>query len=58
MQDSIVLRNGQIVYFYCSLSYNGLHIEVKRYQFDTKSDVEQFEKELRTERDIVRINYI
>lgn len=58
MHETFIMKNGKVIPFYSSLGYHGLYIEVSKKLFDTQEDRKEFEREIKNERDVVRISYI
>ncbi len=58
MHETFTMKNGKVVKFYSSLGYHGLYIEVDKKYFQTPESRKEFEKEIKSERDVVKITYI
>lgn len=57
MDDSITIATGKTILFYAALGRNGITVYVQKRQFNTLIEKQTFEKELRSERDVVAIIY-
>lgn len=55
MNERFVLKDGTVIEFYSSLGYHGLYIEVNTRL--TPEQKEMFKKEIRSERDVIRIKF-
>lgn len=56
-EEIFILSMGKTIKFYSYLATNGIYVNVDPTQFETKEEKAQFEKELRSERDVISIKY-